>query len=121
EERLRLHRRQASERAVHQAGTSRLRDPRAADRAERDVLHDGRQPRVVVRLPRLGACSTGESDRRGLRDILAAEPDLDLFDLRFAWPRAGRASAPASKTEASLALSPGPAGGRSYASDHPRP
>ncbi len=39
-----------------------------------DVLHDGRQPLAVVRLPRVGAGAAQEPDRRGVRRLLAAEP-----------------------------------------------
>src|SRR5205085_3566247 len=87
--------------------------------SEGAVLHDGRQPGRVVRLPSLGNGSEEEPDRRGVRDLLAAEPHLDLFRLRLV--RAGRARhAPAARPDhapasieanrSPLALRPGPTG-----------
>ena len=57
---------------------------RPHDRAEEDpegpLLHDGRQPRVLVRFAELGHGAEEEPDRQGVRDLLAAEPDLDPVD-----------------------------------------
>ena len=49
----------------------------AHDRPDQDptgpLLHDGRQPQLVVRLARVGHGAAREPDRQGLRDLLAAE------------------------------------------------
>ena len=44
--------------------------------AEGQLLHDGRQPLAVVRLPLLGHRPAQEHHRQGLHDLLAAEPPL---------------------------------------------
>ena len=41
-----------------------------------ELLHDGRQPLVVVRLADVGHGSARQPDRQGLRDLLAAEQNL---------------------------------------------
>src|SRR5262249_226229 len=84
-DRLRVHQRQEAQRVVRPRGSSRFADAdaRRHPAAQHDdadpeglVPDDGRQPELLLRLARVGARAAQELDRRGLRDLLAAEPHL---------------------------------------------
>ena len=70
--RVRLHQRQAAAGAVSQGGQALERGVRAREGGARPLLHDGRQPRAIVRLPRVGNRAPEQPDRQGVRDLLAA-------------------------------------------------
>ena len=99
---------QDPERAVRLLDPAELRpDPRAG----RALLHDGRQPRVLRRLARLGLDQEEPDHRTRLHDLLAARPDPLL--LRGFRAAARRRRAPGSRGPWRRAPAPRALAGRS--------